>query len=254
MYLFIFRKTKNLRTHLCACLRRCLAEVYGCVVCVGRVALSAAQSGQASSIFLGAEWQIGCHKEGLIAACCYGRHRNKQCMCGDTVVGKSGRCHLTLSVWSCDSKPGGERQPLFNSQFTNSLIICISHWKQQIRCFQTSNWLSCSGLSRSANAPIMRLCDTIFWANGCWETENRTTADELSNRSQCLYSYMNILLNIIKINNMATGLLQSAGLSQFDVFLVIYLCNLRQCECAFVRVCLSACASVWSSCQSTPPA
>lgn len=69
-FFFFLRKSKNLRTHLCVCLRRCLAEVYGCVVCVGRIALSAAQSGQASSIFLRAEWQIGCHKEGLIAACC----------------------------------------------------------------------------------------------------------------------------------------------------------------------------------------
>lgn len=70
LILFFLENSKNLRTHLCVCLRLCLAEVYGCVVCVGHVALSAAQLGQASSIFLPAEWQIGCHKGGLIAACC----------------------------------------------------------------------------------------------------------------------------------------------------------------------------------------
>lgn len=70
IFIFFLENSKNLRTHLCICLRLCLAEVYGCVVCVGHVALSAAQLGQASSIFLPAEWQIGCHKGGLIAACC----------------------------------------------------------------------------------------------------------------------------------------------------------------------------------------
>lgn len=47
-------------------------EIYECAVHVGQryLALSASQSGQASSIFFSGEWQIGCHKPGLIAVCC----------------------------------------------------------------------------------------------------------------------------------------------------------------------------------------
>ncbi len=47
-------------------------EVYECAVHVGQQhrALSTSQSGQASSILVSSEWQIGCHKPGLIAACC----------------------------------------------------------------------------------------------------------------------------------------------------------------------------------------
>lgn len=39
-------------------------EIYECAVHVGQryLALSASQSGQASSILVSAEWQIGCHK------------------------------------------------------------------------------------------------------------------------------------------------------------------------------------------------
>lgn len=51
----------------------CLSpEVYECAVHVGqqRLALSVSQSGQASSIFISTERQIGCHKPGLIAAPC----------------------------------------------------------------------------------------------------------------------------------------------------------------------------------------
>lgn len=47
-------------------------EVYECAVHVGRrhLGLSTRQSGQASSILVSSEWQIGCHKAGLIAVCC----------------------------------------------------------------------------------------------------------------------------------------------------------------------------------------
>ncbi len=47
-------------------------EVYTCAVHVGQwhLAQSTSQSGQASSILLSSERQIGCHKPGLIALCC----------------------------------------------------------------------------------------------------------------------------------------------------------------------------------------
>ena len=62
-------------------------EVYECAVHVGQrhLALSSSQSGQASSILVCSEWQIGCHKPGPDCSVLFpveefsgqGRHGNK---------------------------------------------------------------------------------------------------------------------------------------------------------------------------------
>lgn len=58
-------------TFPCSPRPRC-TEVYDCAVHVGQrhLAQSSSPSGQPSSILVFREWQIGCHKLRLIAACC----------------------------------------------------------------------------------------------------------------------------------------------------------------------------------------